>query len=139
MTVGTWVFSGVLLVLAALVAGAEATVVSLPYASLRALRDELGEKRGASIARYLNDPPLVLARLSDDVGGPVDLFDDACWIGRPLYVPGDANADDRCRATRRSTLEPSERVERVERVERRVEPRERPAAPSKARRARRSR
>jgi poly-gamma-glutamate synthesis protein (capsule biosynthesis protein) len=43
----------------------------------------------------------VLARLSDDAAGPVDLFDDNCWIERPLYVPGDVVTDERCSATLR--------------------------------------
>lgn len=41
----------------------------------------------------------IIARLSDDEKGPVDVFDDGCWIERPVYVPGDAEAAERCRTS----------------------------------------
>jgi len=51
------------LVMGSLVAGAEAAVVSLPDARLRAMRDELGEPAGKYLGRYLEDPGRVLTRL----------------------------------------------------------------------------
>jgi poly-gamma-glutamate synthesis protein (capsule biosynthesis protein) len=56
------------------------------------------------IATRLLDPDKdaeTLSRLSDDEAGPVDLFDDPCWIERPLYAAGDATRDHdpRCETT----------------------------------------
>lgn len=42
---------------------------------------------------------VIIAKLAEDEHGPTDLFDDTCWMERPLYVPGDAIGDDRCGAT----------------------------------------
>lgn len=41
----------------------------------------------------------ILSRLSDDALGPVDLFDDPCWIGRPVYTDGDRERAPRCGTT----------------------------------------
>lgn len=38
----------------------------------------------------------IVERLSEDARGPVDLFDDPCWVERPVYTPGDAASDPRC-------------------------------------------
>jgi poly-gamma-glutamate synthesis protein (capsule biosynthesis protein) len=38
----------------------------------------------------------IVSRLSDDDAGPVDLFDDPCWVERPLYAPGDQEKSPRC-------------------------------------------
>lgn len=41
----------------------------------------------------------LLARLSQDALGPVDLFDDPCWVERPLYTEGDRQQSPRCSTT----------------------------------------
>jgi poly-gamma-glutamate capsule biosynthesis protein CapA/YwtB (metallophosphatase superfamily) len=41
----------------------------------------------------------IIARLTDDEVGPVDLFDDPCWVERPLYAAGDHERDPRCGTT----------------------------------------
>ncbi len=38
----------------------------------------------------------IVSRLSDDERGPVDLFDDPCWVERPVYTDGDRQRSDRC-------------------------------------------
>ncbi|MDP3275919.1 MAG: hemolysin family protein [Deltaproteobacteria bacterium] len=50
------------IVLAALVAAAEAAITSLPAARLMALRDELGSARSTHLSRYLRDPVGLLSR-----------------------------------------------------------------------------
>jgi poly-gamma-glutamate synthesis protein (capsule biosynthesis protein) len=54
------------------------------------------------ISTRLLDPDkdaTVMARLSDDEQGPVDLFDDPCWVERPIYAEGDRHRDSRCETT----------------------------------------
>jgi poly-gamma-glutamate synthesis protein (capsule biosynthesis protein) len=54
------------------------------------------------IATRLLDPDkdaAILSRLSDDQAGPVDLFDDPCWVERPIYTDGDREAVARCRTS----------------------------------------
>lgn len=41
----------------------------------------------------------ILSRLSDDELGPVDLFDDPCWVERPVFTDGDRQRDARCGTT----------------------------------------
>ncbi|MBX3207465.1 MAG: CapA family protein [Labilithrix sp.] len=41
----------------------------------------------------------IVERLSDDERGPVDLFDDPCWVERPIYTEGDRRRDARCETT----------------------------------------
>lgn len=41
----------------------------------------------------------VIARLADDEAGPLELFDDPCWVERPLYAEGDRARDPRCTTT----------------------------------------
>lgn len=38
----------------------------------------------------------VVAKLSEDERGPVDLFDDPCWIERPVVTPDEVAKDPRC-------------------------------------------
>lgn len=38
----------------------------------------------------------IVSRLSDDARGPVDLFDDPCWVERPVYTEGDRQTATRC-------------------------------------------
>lgn len=38
----------------------------------------------------------VVAKLSEDERGPVDLFDDPCWIERPAITPDELAKDPRC-------------------------------------------
>jgi len=38
----------------------------------------------------------LVSRLSDDALGPVDLFDDPCWVERPVYTDGDRQHNPRC-------------------------------------------
>jgi poly-gamma-glutamate synthesis protein (capsule biosynthesis protein) len=38
----------------------------------------------------------VVAKLSEDERGPVDLFDDPCWLERPVLTPDEAAKDSRC-------------------------------------------
>lgn len=61
--VGELVAAASCLLLGSFIAGAEAAVVSLPEARLRALRDEMGERRGAPLTRYLSEPTRVLTSL----------------------------------------------------------------------------
>jgi hypothetical protein len=54
------------------------------------------------IATRLLDPEKdaeIVSRLSDDERGPVDLFDDPCWVERPVYTEGDRQTNDRCKST----------------------------------------
>ncbi len=54
------------------------------------------------IATRLLDPDkdaAILSRLSDDPMGPVDLFDDPCWVERPVYTDGDRERTARCATT----------------------------------------
>ncbi len=55
--------AGVCILLGSFVAGVEGAAMSLPEARLRALRDELGDRRGKHVNRYLEQPSKVLARL----------------------------------------------------------------------------
>ncbi|MEI8259774.1 MAG: hemolysin family protein [Deltaproteobacteria bacterium] len=55
--------AGVCVLLGSFVAGVEGAAMSLPDARLRALRDELGVRRGTHVSRYLDSPSKVLARL----------------------------------------------------------------------------
>jgi poly-gamma-glutamate synthesis protein (capsule biosynthesis protein) len=51
------------------------------------------------IATRLLDPDAdaeLVSRLADDERGPVDLFDDPCWVERPVYTEGDRRTDPRC-------------------------------------------
>lgn len=38
----------------------------------------------------------IVARLSEDDRGPVDLFDDPCWVERPVLTADEATRDPRC-------------------------------------------
>ncbi len=38
----------------------------------------------------------IVARLSEDDRGPVDLFDDPCWVERPILTADEATRDPRC-------------------------------------------
>lgn len=38
----------------------------------------------------------VVAKLSEDERGPVELFDDPCWIERPAFTPDEVAKDPRC-------------------------------------------
>jgi hypothetical protein len=38
----------------------------------------------------------VIAKLAEDERGPVDLFDDPCWIERPVVTPDEVAKDPRC-------------------------------------------
>jgi poly-gamma-glutamate synthesis protein (capsule biosynthesis protein) len=56
------------------------------------------------ISTRLLDPDkdaAIMSHLSDDEVGPVDLFDDPCWVERPLYAraDGEAASDGRCEAS----------------------------------------
>jgi poly-gamma-glutamate synthesis protein (capsule biosynthesis protein) len=54
------------------------------------------------IATRLLDPDkdaAIIARLADDEMGPTDLFDDPCWVERPVYADGDRQQDGRCATT----------------------------------------
>jgi hypothetical protein len=54
------------------------------------------------IATRLLDPEkdaAIIERLSDDELGPVSLFDDPCWVERPLYANGDRAETSRCETT----------------------------------------
>lgn len=54
------------------------------------------------IATRLLDPDkdeAIIARLSDDEMGPTDLFDDPCWVERPVYSEGDRASDARCKTS----------------------------------------
>ena len=54
------------------------------------------------IASRLLDPDkdaAILSRLSDDEVGPVDLFDDPCWVERPVYTDADRERAARCGTT----------------------------------------
>jgi poly-gamma-glutamate synthesis protein (capsule biosynthesis protein) len=54
------------------------------------------------IATRLLDPDKdseILSRLSNDEHGPVDLFDDPCWVERPIYTEGDRKQNARCETT----------------------------------------
>jgi poly-gamma-glutamate synthesis protein (capsule biosynthesis protein) len=46
-----------------------------------------------------NKDAAVVARLSDDEVGPLELFDDPCWVERPIYAEGDRGRDPRCSTT----------------------------------------
>lgn len=51
------------------------------------------------IATRVLDPAkdeAILSRLAEDSVGPVELFDDPCWIERPIYTEGDRERDPRC-------------------------------------------
>lgn len=41
----------------------------------------------------------IVERLSDDERGPVDLFDDPCWVERPIYTEADRARSARCATT----------------------------------------
>lgn len=45
----------------------------------------------------------IVARLSEDERGPVDLFDDPCWTERPVLTVDDAARDPRCVTSIRRT------------------------------------
>ena len=51
------------------------------------------------IATRVLDPDAdaeILARLSDDERGPLELFDDPCWVERPVHAEGNRSPDPRC-------------------------------------------
>jgi putative hemolysin len=67
-----WSMAAVLLVLGAVMGGIEAALMALPEARLRAMRDELGDDKGARLQRYLDDPSRTLSRLlAGRVLGPI--------------------------------------------------------------------
>lgn len=54
------------------------------------------------IATRLLDPDkdaAIVSRLSDDRRGPLALFDDPCWVERPIYADGDRERSSRCGTT----------------------------------------
>ncbi len=66
--------------------------------------------RVPKISTRLLDPDkdaAIVERLSDDEKGPVDLFDDPCWVERPVYTEGDRERDPRCGTTLVRTTPPA--------------------------------
>lgn len=67
--------------------------------------NEHAEDKAAAVPRIatrLIDPDkdaAILSRLSDDELGPVELFDDPCWVERPVYTDADRQRDARCGTT----------------------------------------
>lgn len=60
------------------------------------------KSRVARIATRLLDPvedEPILSRLSDDAKGPVALFDDPCWVERPVFDEEDRARHPRCTTT----------------------------------------
>ncbi|MBX3196910.1 MAG: CapA family protein [Labilithrix sp.] len=56
----------------------------------------------------------IVERLADDERGPVDLFDDPCWVERPIYTEADRPRSARCATTLvRSAPPPSHVAARV--------------------------
>lgn len=67
--------------------------------------NEHAEDKSAKVPKIttrLLDPSsdaAIVSRLSEDELGPVDLFDDPCWVERPVYTDGDREPDARCGTT----------------------------------------
>lgn len=54
----------------------------------------------------------IIARLADDDAGPLDLFDDPCWVERPIYTEGDRARSARCQTTLVRSAAPVARLAR---------------------------
>jgi hypothetical protein len=49
----------------------------------------------------------IVARLSEDRKGPVALFDDGCWVEKPVYTQSDVAKDPRCSIANRKAGPPA--------------------------------